>query len=182
MRVEYLRTLLDYNYWAHRRVWECAASLSPEALTQAHDYSIGSIHAQLVHTMAAEQLWLERLKGNQRATLIGDPALYPTLEAITQHWRSIEQDWRSYLETLSETALDDDVVYISISDGKEHHTPRWMAIMTILNHGTDHRAQILALIHARGGKTVAQDIVFYGWDRLEQSPFTGAPAIPESPR
>ncbi len=179
MHVDYLRTLLDYNYWAHRRVWECAASLAPAAVTQAHDYSIGSIHDQLVHTMAAEQLWLERLKGNQRATLVGSPALYPTLEAIFQRWNEIERDWRAYLETLPETALDDDVVYISISDSKEHHTPRWMAIMTILNHGTDHRAQILALIHARGGKTVAQDIVFYGWERL---PVTGAPATPESPR
>jgi uncharacterized damage-inducible protein DinB len=38
------------------------------------------------------------------------------------------------------------------------------SLMQILNHSTDHRAQILSLIHQLGGATIAQDLIFYSWE------------------
>ena len=66
MNAERFRKLFDYNYWAHRRVWECVESLSESQFVQPCDYSVGSIHDQEVHTMSAEWLWLSRINGCRR--------------------------------------------------------------------------------------------------------------------
>jgi uncharacterized damage-inducible protein DinB len=166
VNVDYFRKLVDYNYWAHRRVWDCVTPLTEAQFTQPHDYSMGSLHRQLVHTMEIEWLWLRRIQGEREAKTTPATA-YPSRESIRQRWHEIEAAWRGYVATLSNTQLNEPVVYVSLSDNCEHHTPLWVAIMTYINHGTDHRAQILALIHALGGKTVEQDIVFYAWERLE---------------
>jgi len=34
-------------------------------------------------------------------------------------------------------------------------------LLHVVNHGTDHRAQILAMLHGMGAPTVAQDLLFY---------------------
>ncbi len=36
--------------------------------------------------------------------------------------------------------------------------------MQVINHGTDHWAQTLALIHQVGGQTLEQDFIFYAWE------------------
>jgi uncharacterized damage-inducible protein DinB len=39
---------------------------------------------------------------------------------------------------------------------------RWELLMHIANHATDHRAQILAMLHHHFGvKTIEQDMIFY---------------------
>ena len=36
--------------------------------------------------------------------------------------------------------------------------------LQIVNHGTDHRAQLLSCLHDVGIKTVSQDYIFYAYD------------------
>jgi uncharacterized damage-inducible protein DinB len=167
MNVDYFRKLVDYNYWGHKRVWESVMALSETQFTQPHAYSVGSVHNQIVHTMEIEWLWYQRLQGEGNAKT-SPASMYPTRELIRQRWSEIEAAWRGYVATLSPSSLNTPVVYVSLSDNNTHHTPLWAAIMTYLNHGTDHRAQTLALIYQLGGQTVEQDIVFYSWEKLER--------------
>ncbi len=37
----------------------------------------------------------------------------------------------------------------------------WQAMMQVINHSTDHRAQTLAGLHRLGAPTVAQDYVYF---------------------
>jgi uncharacterized damage-inducible protein DinB len=39
----------------------------------------------------------------------------------------------------------------------------------VINHGTDHRAQILAMLNQLGGETVEQDLIFYLREKAEGS-------------
>jgi uncharacterized damage-inducible protein DinB len=117
--------------------------------------------------MEVEWLWLRRIQGEREAKL-SPASVYPTREAIRNRCDEIEAAWRGFAATLSDTELNKPVIYISLSDNNEHRTPLWVSIMTVLNHGTDHRAQTLALIHTLGGQTIEQDIVFYSWQKLEQ--------------
>jgi uncharacterized damage-inducible protein DinB len=34
----------------------------------------------------------------------------------------------------------------------------------VVNHGTDHRGQILATLHGLGAPTVEQDMMFFLWE------------------
>ncbi len=164
MNAAYFRRMIDYTYWAHRQVWNCILELNDEQFTRASDYSIGSIHEQVVHTMSTEWLWLQRVRGEQpEPTLkLGD---YPTRESVRAEWDEIEGGWRAFLNNLSDEQLDQTIEYTSINGLVKRAQPLWEGLAQIINHATDHRAQTLALIHQVGGKTLAQDFIFYTWEQ-----------------
>jgi uncharacterized damage-inducible protein DinB len=43
--------------------------------------------------------------------------------------------------------------------------PAWQVFAHVANHGTDHRAQILRLLHDLGAPTFSQDFMIYLWER-----------------
>lgn len=152
-------TLYDYNYWAHRRVWGCVEQLSEVQFTQESDYSWGSVHSQVVHTMSAEWIWFSRLKGDSPTGALRNEE-YPTRAAIRQKWDAVEQEVRAYLNSLSDADLEGDFTYQTTS-GESYTHNRLNILLHVVNHGTDHRAQTLAIIDQVGGPTVEQDLLFY---------------------
>ena len=163
MSANHYRRLFEYNDWANHRVWECAASLSDEQFRRPCGYSIGSIHAQLVHQMGVEWLFLQRTQGIS-PTSIPEADEYPTREAIRQQWDGIASDWLPYLAYLNDDALDGSITFTSFNGKTQRTMPLWEILSQLLNHSTDHRAQTLALIHQVGGKTLEQDFIFYAWE------------------
>jgi uncharacterized damage-inducible protein DinB len=164
MNVNHFRRLFDYNYWAHERVWTCVMQLSDEQFGRDHDYSSGSVHKQVVHTMGVEWVWLQRVHGISPEA-VPKRYLFPTRESIRTNWDQVEIDWYTYIDGLTDAQLDEPVSYNYIGDTEVHTTPLWELLMQVINHGTDHRAQTLALIHQLGGATVEQDIAIYSWER-----------------
>ncbi len=163
MNVDHFRTLFEYNTWAHRRVWDCVMRLDEAQYRQPCDYSIGSVHEQLVHTFGAERLWLQRSKGIP-ATGLPKAEEVPDRAALRADWDALTDEWRAFVNGLTDADLERVMTYTSIAGNQTRHTPLWLMLMQILNHGTDHRAQTLALIHQLGGETIAQDLLFYTWE------------------
>ena len=40
----------------------------------------------------------------------------------------------------------------------------WQVLLHVVNHGTDHRAQMLRILHDMGAQTVSQDYIFFVYD------------------
>ncbi len=156
--------LFDYNFWAGHKVWDCVVKLSDGQFTRPSDYSIGSVHQQIVHTMEVEWLWLKRVQ-NEPPDTFQQAAYYPTYADIRTRWDAIEAAWWVYQKGLPEGELQGFSEYTSRTDGLSYRTPLWESLMQILNHSTDHRAQTLAQIHRVGGETVAQDLIYYTWEK-----------------
>lgn len=169
MNASHFRRLFDYNYWAHQRLWTCAVKLSDEQFYRPSDFSVGSVHQQLVHTMGAEWLWLQRAR-----VVTPDPfpaaTDYPTRDSIRARWDQVEREWRGYVGGLRDEQLDEIFTFTSINGNAKREIARWEALSTIINHSTDHRAQTMALIHHLGGRTVEQDFVFYTWEKPITAP------------
>ncbi len=168
MNVETYRSLFEYNRWANARVWTCVLALTDSQFNEPSDYSLGSVQHQIVHTMGAESLWQKRLIGISPSTFL-DPADYPLRAVIRAEWNLIEQDMIAYLDRLDEATLGVELEYRSINGDAVRHMPVWQALQHMVNHSTDHRAQTLAQIHRVGGATVAQDLVFYSWEKQGQT-------------
>jgi uncharacterized damage-inducible protein DinB len=164
MSIEHYKKLFRYNFWANDKVWNCILKLSDEQFTRACDYSIGSIHAQIVHQMTAEELWLGRIIGTNQPKKLGDPADYPSRDSIVQSWSTIQGNWFAYLDNLTENELDARLEFVTVTTGTCFSCLRWEGLTEILNHSTDHRAKILSLIHQVGGETTAQDFIYHVWD------------------
>lgn len=164
MNADSYRRMIDYSYWAHRRVWASVMQLTDEQFDRPCDYSIGSLHAQLVHTMDSERLWLERLQGKSPNPRFEPTEAYPTRESIRAKWDEVEANWREFAAALTDEQLQQPFTFTSITTGRQQTQLLWEGLTQILNHATDHRAQMLFLIHQLGGATDAQDFIFYAWE------------------
>lgn len=154
-----MRTLYEYNYWVRDRVWECCDPLTEEQFTRDLGYSWGSIHDLWVHMMSAEWIWFSRFQGTSPTHML-DAADYPTRASIREAWAKIEADAQAYLARLRDEDLGQELVYRHTS-GKETHNPLWISLIHVLNHGTDHRAQVLTMVHQFGQPTIEQDLIFF---------------------
>lgn len=159
MDINTLKVLYDYTYWAHGRVWGCALKLTEEQYKRELSFSWGSVHKQFVHIMGAEWIWLSRLKGTSPSALLHSDD-YPTREDVKAKWQTIEADVRTYLNTLTPAELERDFTYRN-TKGEQYTVNVGKLLLHVVNHGTDHRAQIFAMIHQMGGETLEQDLITY---------------------
>jgi uncharacterized damage-inducible protein DinB len=158
MNANAFRHLYDYHFSENRKTWEHAAQLSDEQFTQNWDYSRGSVQDQLIHIMSCDQVWFSGLSG---AEIPEDfkPADFPDRESIRVRWDALEGSMRDYLAKLQDSMLFDKPL-----EGEDKDLIVWQVLLHVVNHGTDHRAQLLRLLNDLGVKTVSQDYIFYVYD------------------
>lgn len=158
LSVEIVRAMIDYNYACHRRVWESIMALTDEQFTQEIPYSQGSIRNHMVHLATVDGGWLRDLKESPDAdTFRYDPVDYPTRESARGLCQRAAEEVIAYVDTLDESALQ--------YQPKELPLTVWQTLIHLVNHGTDHRAQVLRALHDYGAPTFDQDLVYHFLDR-----------------
>ncbi|MDQ7034849.1 MAG: DinB family protein [Anaerolineae bacterium] len=156
--LDWIKTIWDYNYRAHHQMMDCVAQLSEADFKKEVEYSMGSVHRQVVHVMWAESVWFARINGLSRPEYTVDD--YPTVQAIRKKWSDVEMQWQTYLDRLTEEELSASFDYVRGNDEETSSILR-ETLWHVVNHGTDHRAQILQLCHSYGAPTFEQDMFFY---------------------
>ncbi len=163
MNADAFRHLYNYHFSENRKMWdEYVAPLSYEQFTQPAAYSHGSVRDQIVHLIGADDLWFSELRDAQPLEPI-PPAHPDDRELIRAYWDRVEQGMRDYLSQLRDQMLFERPI-------KEPEDDRvlilWQVLIHVVNHGTDHRAQMLRLLNDLGVKTTSQDYIFYVYDHL----------------
>ena len=166
MMLTAVRTLLDYHYRAYDQVWSSVMDLSREQFVQEYDYSLGSVRNQLVHVMNVDDRWLSRLQHQQPTENLAFTD-FPDQQSVWRKWASIRGSVQDYALGLSREQLERTVALHFPGRGGAHHNTRWQILLHVVNHGTDHRAQILALLHDLGGQTFEQDLILHLWSQEE---------------
>jgi len=162
MNAEAFRQLYNYHFAENRTLWDSyIVGLPQEQFVQDVPYSIGSVRNQLVHLMSVDMTWFTSLRGLELPDML-DPAHFDDRDILRARWDSIEQEMRAYLDTLSDEMLFSK----PFPEGEDQELSVWHALIQVINHGTDHRAQVLRLLHDFGVKTVSQDFIFYAYDHL----------------
>ena len=164
MDTQVLLTMFDYNYGAHDYVWDCIMELTPEQFVEESDYSWGSIRNHLVHVMSVDNRWLARVDNRVLPDRL-EPADYPDQDTTREMWNDIRDNVIAYITTLSEAEADEIIDIDLPHRGGHYRNKRWEILLHMANHGTDHRAQILARLHELGAITVEQDMILYLWDK-----------------
>jgi uncharacterized damage-inducible protein DinB len=167
MNVHAFRHLYAYHFAENRKLWdEYVAQLSFEQFTRPCDYSHGSVRQQIVHLLDVDDVWFSELQGV--APLEPLPASDADDRAtIRAHWDQVEQRMRDYL-----AGLRDDMLFATPIKEPEEDKDLivWQVLLHVVNHGTDHRAQLLRLLHDLGVKTEAQDYIFYTYEHAVLTP------------
>ena len=161
MNADVFRHLFGYHFAENRKIWdEYIAPLAHEKFAQEASYSHGSVRDQIVHLLDVDDVWFSVLQSLEPLEPI-PPAVGDDRTVIRAHWDRVEQRMRYYLE-----ALRDDMLFAKpIKEPEEdRNLIVWQVLLHVVNHGTDHRAQLLRLLNDLGVKTTAQDYIFYVYD------------------
>lgn len=153
-----IETLWNYHVWANGELWQCLQTVSDDDFKAPVAYSNGSLHVHTVHLMWAEEVWYNRLHDTPHPTYT--PADYPTRSGIREKWDSVQQTWQTYLNSLSAADFERYVDVIPLTGNSYGGTVADL-VLHVVNHGTNHRAQMLRLIHDAGGRTFEQDVSRY---------------------
>lgn len=157
MNANAIRHFYNYHFSENRKIWDTyIMPLSDEQFRQDLDYSHGSVREQVIHLMSVDDAWFSDLRG---VPGLPDPAELPNRAAIRAHWDNVEQNMRDYL-----AALQDDMLSTKPLSGEDKDLILWQVLLHVVNHGTDHRAQLLRLLNDLGVKTESQDYIFYVYE------------------
>jgi len=136
--------LLDYNYWANRRILGAAEQVSAEQLNARTSFSYGSLHGTLVHLLDAERSWRELLKNN-RMTFEWTEADFPSLESVEARWREEEAAVRAYAGGRTDQQLAGIIQYTT-PEGVHRQRVLWHCLFHVVNHATQHRSEAAAML------------------------------------
>jgi uncharacterized damage-inducible protein DinB len=161
MNANGFRQYYNYHFSENHKIWnEYIIRLSFKQFTQHVDYSQGSIRNQIVHLMEIEDTWFSELRGLELPGIY-EPAETDDRKIIRSLWDAVEQNMRDYL-----AKLRDDMLFEKPMKGEDKELMVWQVLLHVVNHGTDHRAQILRLLSDLGVKTGPQDYIFYAYDHM----------------
>ena len=164
MNADAFRYLYDYHFSENRKLWDWfIRDLTYAQYSQSDAYSHGSIQNQLRHLMHVERDWFTELRGV--------PFLDPyqpedgdDRPALRAEWDQVEADIRAYLAKLRDEMLFEK----PITDPEEDQNLFcWQVLLHVVNHATDHRAQLLRQLHDLGIETPPQDFMFYVYEHPE---------------
>ena len=139
-----LTTIFRHNRWANERIIGLCAGLSDDQLDATLVGTFGSIRATLQHIVVAERSYLLRIS-------TGRPYRYPQDAPPLTPAEMLE--WaRASGAGLVEWApkvQPSDLVQVDW-DGVTHDVPKTILLTQAINHATEHRAQVMAILTQLG--------------------------------
>jgi uncharacterized damage-inducible protein DinB len=160
MNADAFRHFYDYHFSENRKLWDFTASLSDDQFTQDVGYSYGAVRNQIVHLMSDDDMWFSGLRRVEIPDLL-DPADFDDRNIIRAYWDRVEGRMREYLAELQNDMLFDQ----PLEEPEEDKDLKvWQVLLHVVNHGTDHRAQLLRVLNDLGLETRSQDYIFYVYD------------------
>ena len=163
MRKEEIAALVEFNAWANQRVLSAVESLALEQFTRELGSSFSSVRDTLAHILGVEWVWLERLQGRSPAAILAAKD-YTDIGSLRRRWAELEASLQSYMQRLTQTELDEVVEYKTLSFGMGKNL-RWQMIQHVVNHGTYHRGQVIAMLRQLGAKGIGTDLITFYRER-----------------
>lgn len=147
--------LAGYNRWANTRYVERLQTEPEAVLDRPVASSFPTLRDTLLHIRDAENAWMHRLEGiapvpwpAEEDRAISTLVTYSTrLEDLL---RNANEEW------LLSTAAYHDL------RGNRHEQVRWQMVLHCINHGTQHRGQLITMMRCLGLASIPpNDLVVY---------------------
>jgi uncharacterized damage-inducible protein DinB len=157
--LEWLERLAGHLAWADRRVLQ-GLRANPGNDAAALEY--------FAHVLAAEHLWLSRIKGTPRDLEVW-PAL--TLDECSAVAERNQRELESFIGGLEPHDLAREVPYVN-SAGDAFVSRTDDILLHVMLHGTYHRGQVSLMVRRSGGTPMPTDYIAF---------IRGAPTATRSP-
>ena len=158
---QHIRLMAEYNRWMNRKVYETAAKLSAEQLSENRGAFFGSVLGTLNHLMVADTIWFQRISAAlpaheslQTIRALPTPAsldatIFSELAPLTARRAMMDDSILAFATTLTGEALASTVGYTSMKGVPAARNLH--ALLThVFNHQTHHRGQTTTLLSQFG--------------------------------
>jgi uncharacterized damage-inducible protein DinB len=136
--------LFRYNQWAWDRVLDRVARLTPEQYTALAPVPHGSLHGTLVHALAADVNWRNRIEGNSPTKLLNEADL-PDFQTLLPRWENESKRLVDLVGRQSDAQLQGTLNY-KTTKGAPMSEVLWHVLAHVVNHGTQHRSEAAMLL------------------------------------
>src|SRR5215211_4332478 len=153
---EMIKSLIEYHVEMSGRVWDAIEQITEEQFLADDTYSRGSIRNLIVHLASTDRRWLSGLKNMPDVGHLNFED-YTTKEATAKIFPDAIKSLANYVIWLSEEELNQNANGIP--------NPRWVILVHLVNHGTDHRATVLQRLNEFGAPTFDQDFITWLWSK-----------------
>ena len=158
LSVEDLRDHVSYSAWASQRLVHAASELSEAELLRDFQTSDHSVLGTLVHTFAADRLWLTRLQKSPRPQYSSEEDYH--LSVLQTEWPEVYRQWDALLKGLSDEQAWADFTYQDLR-GNVWTQPIWQLVLHVVNHATHHRGQVSGFLRTMGRVPPVLDLVVF---------------------
>ncbi len=158
MNLATIRTLFEYSTWATERIFTQAAALTPEQYTTPPNETMPSMRRILVHALGAETLWLTRLRIGSSVISVGEDD-FPDFPTLRQGWARQQQAMLAHLTTLTDEILAQPFRFER--RGVPLEMVLWQIFFQLINHGTQHRSEVAAILTEYGHSPGDLDFMFF---------------------
>ncbi len=144
MPTDTITTLFSHNLWANLGLFECCADLTSEQLDATISGTFGTIRETLQHIATSEQSYFSRISTGQPLRRPDDAAPLTMAEMLV----SIRTTGLGFIEWAPKVHASDTVEVDW--DGTPRDVPKTIILTQVINHATEHRAQIMAILTQLG--------------------------------
>ena len=147
-----------YNRWANGRVLEAMTGLTAEDLATAAPVAFGTLRGALWHVIGAQMGWLRICSGQDtwsRAQVRDAESIEGLGEVLTDVGRDVGGVHRipsrggcagagrsANRRAVPDSLLGPDLLKWTDTHGHRPRRPMWQSVLHVVNHGTQHRAEI----------------------------------------
>jgi uncharacterized damage-inducible protein DinB len=160
MQTADLVALYKYNDWANRRILTATAKLTPDQFLAETGLSWGSVRDVLVHTLGAEWIWRMRLQHGAAPTEMMKPIDFPTYDALVKRWWQEQVELTAYVAGLLDDEVNRPVLYRT-TKGQVYEAVLWQILAHVVNHGTQHRAEVGHVLTSYGCSPGDIDLIMF---------------------
>lgn len=142
--LDVIRSLSQYNVWANHRILVAVSTLTAKQFLARAGSSYPTVRDTLVHMMSAEWIWLSRWKGSSPGAMF-EATDFPKLQSIQTRWETIEVETQQFIDQLNPLQPGEVVSYINTRSEKWAY-PLWQQMIHQVNHATQHRSEVAAIL------------------------------------
>lgn len=142
--IDTLTTLFSHNLWANLRLLERCADLTSEQLAVSIPGARGSIRDTLEHMTTAEQSYFSRIS-TDKPFIRPEDSLPMTIVEMKDSMRATGNgliEWATKVQA-------EDMVHLDW-DGTPREVPKTIILTQVINHATEHREQVKAILTEMG--------------------------------
>ena len=151
---ESLVELFRHNAWANQRLFDACAGLSDAQLDATVIGTFGSIRNTLMHIVGAQERYVAALAETGPVGAIRERDPFPGIAELHDAARTSGE---ALIELAARTQSGATVT--TMWRGEGYTLPVWLLLVQAINHATEHRTQVAAILTQQGIEPPSMD----GW-------------------